>query len=41
MVRAGVPEKVAMEVSVHKTRIEFDRYNIMSDDDIRIAAQKL
>jgi len=40
MIRAGVGEKTAMQISGHKTQSMLDRYNIISEDDLRAAQER-
>jgi integrase len=41
LIRAGVSEKTAMSISGHKTRAIFDRYDIVTEDDLATAIERV
>lgn len=41
MKRAGIQDKVAMEISGHRTRSVFDRYNMVDVADMESAGKRL
>jgi integrase len=40
MIRGGVPQRIAMDITGHKTQSMFQRYNISDTEDLREALLK-
>jgi integrase len=41
LIRAGVPQRTAMEITGHKTVSVFQRYDIVDEADLRLAQEKM
>ena len=41
MVRTGVPDRVAVKFTEHKTCSVFERYDLVSEDDLRYHREKI
>jgi integrase len=37
MIRSGIPEKIVMQITGHRSRSIIDRYNIVNEEDLEIA----